>query len=152
MKKLVTAAAALFFFATAGGPASAQATIEQTMDTCAAVIELQYNNNRSRDGQCIAAVGEYLDAIGAPSVAADPLIADLVVKLYELYQDDPECKIADTELPIAIATAAGRVEDEQAKLQYLAVAEQIETCDFEAPGAVGFDEQLNPDPEDGSLN
>jgi hypothetical protein len=141
MRKLIAAAAALFLNLAVVLPAAAQATSDATtfqgvMTICSAVIAEQYEDDHDRDGQCIAAVGTYLDAIGAPSSEADPLIAELVVALAELYQDDPACKIGDTELPEAIALAASRTEDDVAAAEYVLIADQIDTCQFEATAAI----------------
>ena len=155
MKWLLKAAAALLICATVISPVAAQTVpTDATVQTCSEVIDLQYKNDRSRDGQCVGAVETWLDAVGAPSAAADPQIADLVAKLAELYQDDPDCKIADTELPLAIATAAGRVFDKDVKAEYLLISEQIKSCKFEGTAAInsGSEDALNPNPQDSSPN
>lgn len=139
MRRLFTAAAALSLslWAVVPLPAVAQSsTIDEVMTICTDVINLQYDEDHSRDGQCIQAVVDFLGVIGAPSAEADPQIADLVVKLVELYRDDPACKIAETELPEAIQTAAGKVLDEEIKAEYILIYEQINTCDFSPTAAI----------------
>jgi hypothetical protein len=139
MKRLLTAAAALtIFFPTAISTAVAQSTtIPAVMGICTVVIEEQYNDKHDRDGQCIGAVEEFLLTVGAPSAAADPLIVELITELVELYRDDPECRIAWTELPQAIATAAAAVVDEEIAAEIRLIGEQIASCDFIATAATG---------------
>jgi hypothetical protein len=148
MKRLITAAAALILslWVVVPLPAVAQSTIDEVMVICTDVINLQYDDDHSRDGQCIGAVAAFLDAIGAPSAEADPQIAELVIKLLELYREDPACKIAETELPEAIATAAGKVLDEDIKAEYLLIEEQINSCEFSSTAAI------DPVPVPASLN
>ena len=148
MKRLITAAAALILslWAVVPLPAVAQSTIDEVMVICTDVINLQYEDDRSRDGQCIGAVAAFLDVIGAPSAEADPQIAELVIKLLELYREDPACKIADTELPEAISTAAGKVLDEDIKAEYLLIFEQVNSCEFSSTAAI------DPVPVPASLN
>lgn len=149
MSRLVTAAAALTLSLTTAipVPALAQAsTIPGVMTICTDVINLQYEGDRSRDLQCIGAVSDFLDAIGAASSEADPQIAELVIQLLELYREDPECKIADTELPEAIQTAASQVLDEEVKAEYLLIYDQLENCDFSPTAAI------EPDPDPASDN
>lgn len=114
--------------------------------TCTDVINLQCEDDRSRDTQCVTAVADFLGVIGAASSEADPQIADLVVKLLELYRDDQRCKIAETELPEAIETAAGKVLDGTVKVEYVQIVEQIKGCDFSATAAI------NPEPIPASSN
>ena len=148
MKKLLTAAAALVLSLSVVVPlpAVAQSTIDEVMTICTDVINLQYEDDHSRDTQCIGAVAAYVDAIGAVSAEADPKITELVIKLLELYRDDANCKIAETELPEAIATAAGKVLDEEVKAEYLLIGEQINGCQFSATSSI------NPVPEPASSN
>ncbi len=137
MKRLLTAAAALtIFFPTAISTAIAQSTtIPAVMGICTVVIGEQYNDNHDRDGQCIGAVEEFLLAVGAPRAEADPLIVELITELVELYRDDPECRIAFTELPQAIATAAAAVVDQEIAAEIRLIGEQIASCDFIATAA-----------------
>lgn len=149
MKKLLTAAAALVLSLSTAVPLPALAqsnTVDGVMATCTDVINLQYEDDRSRDTQCVTAVADFLGAIGAASSEADPQIADLVVKLLELYRDDQRCKIAETELPEAIETAAGKVLDGTVKVEYVQIVEQIKGCDFSATAAI------NPEPIPASSN
>lgn len=138
MRRLITAAAALILslWAVVPLPAVAQSTIDEVMTICTDVINLQYDDDRSRDTQCINAVAAFLDVIGAPSAEADPQIAELIIKLLELYRDDPSCKIAETELPEAIETAAGKVLDEEIKAEYILIVEQINSCEFSPTAAI----------------
>lgn len=148
MRRLITAAAALVLSLSVVVPlpAVAQSTIDEVMTICTDVINLQYEDDHSRDTQCIGAVAAYVDAIGAVSAEADPKITELVIKLLELYRDDANCKIAETELPEAIATAAGKVLDEGIKAEYLLIGEQIDSCEFSPTSAI------NPVPEPASSN
>jgi hypothetical protein len=148
MRKLVTAAAALILSLSAVVPlpALAQSTQDEVMTICTDVINLQYDDDRSRDTQCINAVATFVGTIGAASAEADPQIAELVIKLLELYRDDPSCKIAETELPEAIETAAGKVLDEDIKAEYIVIVEQIKSCDFSPTAAI------NPIPVPASNN
>ena len=138
MKRLITAAAALILslWVVVPLPAVAQSTIDEVMVICTDVINLQYEEDRSRDTQCIGAVAAFVSTIGAVSAEADPQIAELVIKLLELYREDPACKIAETELPEAIATAAGEVFDEDIKAEYLLIVEQINSCEFSSTAAI----------------
>ncbi|WP_055048590.1 hypothetical protein [Devosia sp. A16] len=138
MKKLLTAAAALVLSLPVAVPlpAFAQNTVDGVMTTCTDVINLQYEDDHSRDTQCITAVADFLTAIGAASNEADPQIADLVLKLLELYRDDQQCKIAETELPQAIETAAGKVLDGTVKVEYVQIVQQIQSCDFSTTAAI----------------
>jgi hypothetical protein len=138
MRRLITAAAALIMSLSAVVPlpALAQSTIDEVMVICTDVINLQYEDDHSRDGQCIGAVAAFLGVIGAPSAEADPQIGELVLKLVELYREDPACKIADTELPEAISTAAAKVLDEEIKAEYVLIFEQIDSCEFSATSSI----------------
>jgi len=139
MKKLLTAAAALVLSLSVAVPLPALAqsnTVDGVMTICTDVINLQYEDDHSRDNQCIMAVADFLGVIGAASTAADPQIADLVLKLLELYRDDPQCKIAETELPQAIDTAAGKVLDGTVKVEYVQIVDQIRSCEFSTTASI----------------
>lgn len=147
MRWLITAAAALVLSLPVAVPLPALAqssTIDEVMTVCTDVINLQYEDDHSRDGQCIKAVADFLGVIGAPSAEADPQITELILKLVELYRDDPDCKIAETELPEAISTAAGKVLDADVKAEYILIGQQIDSCDFSPTSAI------NPIPEPAS--
>lgn len=138
MKKLLVGLMALSMLSVS--PVHAQsATYASTMSTCTAVIAEQYastDNPRPRWLECVGAVEKYLTAIGAPSAAADPAIGELVAALVELYEDDADCKIKDTELPLAIATAAAAVYDTQVKAEYVLIGEQVSTCDLAGTSSI----------------
>lgn len=113
-------------------PAFAQSSppdIPGVMRVCTPVIGEEYDGDKDRWGQCIAAVQAFLDAIGTPQASTDATVADLVVALTELYRDDPlVCKQVETELPIAIRLAADRVTDEQQKIQIIEISVTIADC------------------------
>jgi len=107
---------------------SAPTDVPGVTTICAPVISEEYNGDKDRWGACIAAVQEFLDAVGTPSAATDATVADLVVALTELYQDTPNCKLVETELPQAIEIAARRVTDEQQMAQILEISATIADC------------------------
>lgn len=121
-------------------PAQAQSTsFADTMSVCTSVISEQYNSSSNpppRWGECVAAVQTYLTAIGAISAKADPAIGDLIAALTELYQEDPTCKIRETELPLAISTAAASVFAETVKAEYLLIGKQISGCNLDGTAAI----------------
>ena len=138
MKKVLAGTIALSMLA--AGPVHAQSvTINDTMAICTAVIAEQYASDEEplpRWGECIAAVEAYVAAVGAISPSADPLIGELIVALVELYRDDNECKIRETELPIAINTAAAATSEEVLKAEYVLIAEQVLSCDIGGTAAI----------------
>jgi hypothetical protein len=148
MNRLQTVAAALVLSlpVVAPLPVMAQSTVDEVMTICTDVINLQYEDDRSRDTQCINAVANFLNVIGAASSEADPQITELVIKLVELYRDDDSCKISETELPDAIETAAGKVLEDDVKAEYILIYEQLNTCEFSTTASI------IPDPEPASLN
>lgn len=120
----------------------AGAVLAQPMDVagvisiCAPVISEQYDGDKDRWGTCMTAVTEFLDAIGAASVPTDPTVTDLVVALTELYRDDDSCRLNETELPEAIAIAAGRVTDDDQAAQILEISVTISECQQFATAAI----------------
>src|SRR3569623_884233 len=109
MKKLLLFAAALSLMAISG-PGYAQsssssaagatsADISPIMTICKDVIEREYKGDESRRNECVNGVTSFLKGLGAPAASVDPTISDLVVALTELYEEDPDSKIADTDLP-----------------------------------------------------
>lgn len=105
-----------------------------TMAICTEVISLQYESDEEpppRWMDCVNAVAEFLDEIGAPSPDADPAIALLIEELVQLYRFDEACRIAETELPIAIRTAAEATFDEEIRALYLEIVQQVLDCEFE---------------------
>lgn len=111
-----------------GAWAAGPSTVPEVIGICSPVIDEEYNGNNQHYGDCIKAVGDYLVAIGAASDAANPLIADLVVELAKLYRYDVKCKIAKTELPIAIQNAALKSTDKTQQAQILEVRQTIVDC------------------------
>lgn len=132
--------AAVSFMAALWSPAvmaqSAPADIPGVMSTCTPVIGEEYDGNRDRWGQCIAAVDGFLKAIGAPSDDTNAIIADLVVALTELYQDEEQCLIEDTELPQAIELAAQKSTDDVQQAQILEISATIKDCERFTTAAV----------------
>jgi hypothetical protein len=105
-----------------------------TMATCTEVINLQYESEEEpppRWMDCVNAVAAFVDTVGAPSPDADPAIDLLVEELVQLYRFDAGCKIAETELPLAIRTAAEATFDEEIRALYLELFQQILDCEFE---------------------
>ncbi|MGN6488177.1 MAG: hypothetical protein ACTHLT_10210 [Devosia sp.] len=107
---------------------SAPTDVPGVIAICAPVISEEYNGDKDRWGLCIAAVQEFLDAAGTPSAATDATVSDLVVALTELYQDNENCKLVETELPQAIEIAARRVTDEQQTARILEISATIADC------------------------
>lgn len=141
--------AAVSFMAALWSPAalgqSAPSDIPGVMSICAPVVGEEYDGNKNRWGQCIAAVDGFLKAIGAPSEATNDTIAELVAALVELYQDQNACVIEDTELPIAIETAAQLSTDEVQQAQILEISATIKDCQIITTAAI-------PQPEPASAN
>jgi len=123
-----------------GAPAFAQSAapdIPGVIGVCAPVISEEYDGNKERWGQCVAAVQSFLDAIGTPAASTDATVADLVIALTELYQDDlKNCKEVETELPLAIRLAAERVTDEDQQAQIIEISTTIEDCAAFATAAI----------------
>ena len=108
MRKILAGAMALSVLA--GTQVYGQSSpVDATMAICTSVIADQYQSDEEplpRWGECFGAVEDFLEVVGAVSPSADPLIAELVARLAEIYRDDDRCNIRETELPIAISTAA----------------------------------------------
>ena len=124
--------AAVSFMAALWSPAalaqSAPTDIPGVMAVCAPVVGEEYDGERDRWGQCIAAVDGFLKGIGAPSEATNETVAELVAALVELYQDEEDCLIEETELPIAIETAAQLSTDGVQQAQILEISATIRDC------------------------
>jgi hypothetical protein len=146
MKSLLLCAAALSFMSFAV-PSFAQQTpsadIQPTMDICKDVIDREYGGDQSRRNQCVDGVKEFLKGLGAASTGVDPTISELVVALTELYREDPDCMIKDTELAQAIREAAALLADKTILQDLLDIADQIDGCTFEPTAALG-DESASP--------
>lgn len=127
-KPLAILSVAAVLASPAGVAQSAPTDVAGVTAICAPVISEEYNGNKDRWGACINAVQEFLDAVGTPSAATDATVADLVVALTELYQDNRNCKLVETELPQAIEIAAHRVTDEQQMAQILEISATIADC------------------------
>ncbi|MBN9363318.1 MULTISPECIES: hypothetical protein [unclassified Devosia] len=132
--------AAVSFMAALWSPAvlaqSAPADIPAVMSVCTPVVGEEYDGNKDRWGQCIAAVGDYLKGIGAPSEATNQTIADLVAALVELYRNDQACVVDETELPIAIETAAQLSTDGVQQAQILEISATIQDCQVITTAAI----------------
>lgn len=132
--------AAVSFMAAMWSPAvlaqSAPTDIPGVMSICAPVVGEEYDGDKDRWGQCIAAVDGFLKVIGAPSEAANETIAELVAALVELYQDEQQCLIEDTELPIAIETAAQLSTDGVQQAQILEISATIKDCQVITTAAI----------------
>jgi hypothetical protein len=102
--------------------------IDGVMAVCTPVIDEEYSGNHNRWGDCIAAVGAFLEYVGAPSDATNEVIADLVIALAELYRPDVVCIPAITELPQAIELAAQQSTDPDQRVQILQISTTIEEC------------------------
>lgn len=124
---------------------SAPTDIPGVMSVCAPVVGEQYEGDKDRWGQCIAAVDGFLKGIGAPADAANETIAELVAALVELYQDDDTCLIDETELPIAIETAAQLSTDGVQQAQIIEISATIKDCQIITTAAI-------PDPVAASAN
>jgi len=107
---------------------STPADIPGVISICAPVIGEEYNGDKDRWGECIAAVDGFLINVGAPSEASDSLVADLVVALTELYEDDEHCRLEHTELPQAIELAAQRTKDLTQQAQIIEISATIQDC------------------------
>lgn len=132
MRVLESIASAVGLMAIGAGSAVAQGTpqsIPAVLNICAPVVNEQYEGDQSRYGTCIAAVTAFTSFIQAPSAQTAEVIADLVVALADLYRFDEACRIARTELPMAIETAAAAAFDEEQRLQIIQVRQTIAACD-----------------------
>ena len=119
-----------------GSVQAATPDIPAVISVCAPVISEQYDGETERWGACVNAVKTFLDAVGAASSATDPTVADLVVALTELYQDDESCKLHETELPEAIEVAANRVTNKEQTAQILEISATIKDCQQFATAAI----------------
>lgn len=92
---------------------SAPKNVGEMISRCQPIISEQYSNDDSRWGQCIAAAKSYLDAL-IPTLQTEAerqeVVAIAVDELVKLYEPQ-NCRVADTELPIAIRTASSYTED-----------------------------------------
>lgn len=141
--------AAISFMAALWSPAvlaqNGPTDIPGVMAICAPVVGEEYDGDRDRWGQCIAAVDGFLKGIGAPSEATNETVAELVAALVELYQDEEQCLIEETELPIAIETAAQLSTDGVQQAQILEISATIKDCQRITTAAI-------PVPEPASAN
>lgn len=132
--------AAVSFMAALWSPAvlaqSAPTDIPGVMAICTPVVGEEYDGDRDRWGQCIAAVDGFLKGIGAPSEATNETIAELVAALVELYEDEEQCLIEETELPIAIETAAQLSTDGVQQAQILEISATIKDCQVITTAAI----------------
>jgi hypothetical protein len=124
---------------------SAPGDIPGVMAICTPVIGEEYNGDKDRWGQCMAAVDGFLKGVGAPSDATNVTIAELVAALVELYQDQKACVIEDTELPIAIEIAAQLSTDGVQQAQIIEISATIKECQAITTAAI-------PAPEPASAN
>lgn len=108
---------------------SAPSDIPGVLAICAPVISEEYNGDKDRWGECVAAVDGFLEVIGAPSDAANSIIADLVVALTELYQNERKCIVEGTELPQAIELAAQLSTDPVQQAQIIEISATIKACE-----------------------
>lgn len=132
-------AASLTMFAATAAPTVAQSpppTIPAVISICAPVIDEQYNGDDQRWGTCVAAVDEFTRFIGATSASADPIIADLVVALAELFQEVDACEPDQTELPEAIDLAAQRTLDVDTQVRIEEISFTIRECATFATAAI----------------
>lgn len=128
-KSLAVVSLAATFGSSAAMAQGAPADIPGVITVCAPVISEQYSGDKDRWGTCVASVQAFLDAIGTPSAPTDVTVADLVVALTELYQDDlANCRLVETELPQAVALAAQRVTNEEQQAQIVEISATIADC------------------------
>lgn len=113
--------------------AQSSSSLQEAIDTCAVVIEEQYAGNFANQGACVGIVGALLTGTSDPN----QVVADLVAALAELYQNDPRCVIADTELPEAIALAASFSTDPEQRLLVIDISETIRLCERATTAAIG---------------
>lgn len=141
--------AAASFMAALWSPAvlaqSAPTDIPGVMAICTPVIGEEYDGDKDRWGECIAAVAGFLKVIGAPSETSNETIAELVAALVELYQNEEGCIIDETELPIAIETAAQLSTDAVQQAQIIEISATIRDCQVLTTAAI-------PVPEPASAN
>ncbi len=124
---------------------SAPTDIPGVMTICTPVVGEEYDGDKDRWGQCIAAVDGFLKGIGAPSEATNETIAELVAALVELYRNEKDCVIDETELPIAIETAAQLSTDKVQQAQIIEISATIKDCQIITTAAI-------PVPEPASAN
>lgn len=113
--------------------------VPSVMQVCTPVIDEQYDGNKRRWGTCIGAVDEFLRSVGAPSDQTDAVIADLVAQLVELYRPQPSCVEDETELPIAINTAAQLARDAIQQAQIIEISNTIKDCGVFSTAAIPAD-------------
>lgn len=106
----------------------APSSIPGVMSICAPVIAEEYNGDRDRWLDCVNAVDGFLRGIGAPSDDANSVIADLVVALTELYENQIACPLEETELPQAIELAAQLSTDDVQQAQIIEISATIKDC------------------------
>jgi len=104
------------------------AGVSGVVATCAPIIDQELKGDHTRWGQCVAAVADYVKAVGAPSASSDPQLADLVIELSKLFQKNPVCRFDKTELPLAIKTAAQASLDRKQRARIVEVALTISDC------------------------
>ena len=98
------------------------------LDTCAPVVTAEYGGNRDRWGECGAAVAGYIGALDPDAPDTPQVIADLVVRLAELFDPGGDCVANPTELPDAIILAASLVRDAEQRAGIEEIAATIEDC------------------------
>lgn len=138
IRRILTALALGATFLSPGAYAqSAPMDIPGVLGVCAPVIGEEYDGDRDRWGECIAAVDGFLGYIGAASEEADPIIADLVAALVELYEQQ-YCPEEETELPIAIELAAQMSTDAVQQAQIIEISDTLKDCGEFATAALAL--------------
>ena len=117
---------------------SAPTDIPGVLTVCAPVIDEEYDGNKNRWGDCIAAVDGFLKGLGAPSEQADATIADLVTELAALYRQQLPCPQEETELPKAIDVAAQLALEKVQQAQIIEISNTIKDCGVFATAAIAL--------------
>jgi hypothetical protein len=152
--KWLYAAAALMIpgLATATSHAQISPSETEVLSVCASVIENQAQGEDGPDGNCIAIVNDWLDAIGAASPGADEELPDMVERLVELYTGDESCRVYPTELPDAIAAVVQKTFEEDLAATILSISEALAACDAGGTAAIGAPPLLEGGPTNPSPN
>lgn len=129
------------------GPVSAQSSsIDSVMEVCAPVIDMEYQGDVSRYGQCVDAVKSFVAVVGAPSDGTNQQVADLAVALATLYQDLDKCLTPETELPEALDVAAAASNDKEQQAQIIEVRATIYSCEVGTTAAIGLQDAVADQP------
>lgn len=107
---------------------SSATTIPGVVDVCRVVASTETPDGNVNRGECINATEIFLESIKADQSTQDQQIADLIVLLVPLTQEDLECDGLDDEVARAILLASTYSSTEEQKLQLVQLSDTVAAC------------------------